>query len=829
MESTRQAKKPVQASLPDTVSLDASLPDLLKGASWIWSQTSARGQSVRQFRKIVRSHVLPRSVSLAIFAEARFHVWVNDHYISRGPAFHHPSRRPVQIHDLAPYWQAGDNVIAVLVFDPDVSQQTGTPTGMPGLIARIDLVDDQTGDTILHPSDASWSVNDATGYLSNVPRRGWALGYIDVIDASLAPHDWQEVDYSAAHWAPATVRNTDVSFSHQWLVQPLPLLRTRVEPVKHLLSHYAVHALPPVIRADDLPPEFGDKLSNEPWVAPDGLVVSTSDVPGTLTITGLAPQRGAALVFDLGSEFTGQVCFECTCPTSGTIDVGWSELMINGRPPVMRKRVSYADRLIAVAGENRWEPLSFSAGRYLVLVLREFDGPVQIRNLGMRVSEPDLDFRGHFESSDPVLNRIAELCVNCIRVGTQEGLMDCPTREQAPYLGDGNLIGKWLGMITGDYRHWKYLLQESFARQSPDGLLRDAIFSGHRRSILDYNLLAVIGARDYLQLTGDMETVQAVLPACRKVFRWFDSRCNSAGLIDTTHHRFIPEGDWDHTYDPATDAREWATILFIDHPGLGWHNVGEPEIDRRGVNTAINAVYLVAREALAELEHAVRGSASAIAPQAMKSSLRAFAYDPDHKVFADGSLNGKRLQQVSQQTNIWCLWADLLDEQKSQAVLDAILSDRDPNLARCGPYFFAYALPQMARLNRHSEALDLIRRLWKPMVDSDATTLWETFSGDDLDSRCHPWSAAPIEFLLCEVLGLKSLLDASTPDVLVPRVDLLDHAKGTLMTSRGAVSISWTRFNGKLQLSGELPAGVTAMLRTASGQTQVTGQWAWQE
>jgi hypothetical protein len=598
--------------------------------------------------------------------------------------------------------------------------------------------------------------------------------------------------------------------------------------VQKILGVHAVTTAQPIIRGGDDPSAFGEKLSCEPWLVPEGLELHSDPTGESIRVIGLTRKCGAAIVLDLGRELTGQICFDSVCPTTGTIDIGWSELIINGRPPVMRKKVSYADRLLAIAGENHWEPLSFSAGRYVVLVLRGFEGPVELRRVGMRTTEPELNWQGKFESSDLVLNKVWDLCVHTIRVGTQEGLMDCPTREQAPYLGDGNLIGRWLGMLSGDWRHWKYLVRESFVRQSPDGLLRDAVFSGQRRSILDYNLLAVIGVRDYLNFSGDLQTIREILPACRKVFRWFDARRNAQGLIDTSNHRMNPNGEWEQAYDPAGDRRDWATILFIDHPGLGWHNVGEPEIDRRGINAAINAVYIVARQALQELEAAVEGKSSDAS--AMKHALKSAMFDAQRNVFVDGVLNGSQLSQVSQQTNIWCLWANLCDDIEATKVLDCVLDDDQPNLARGGPYFFGYTLPQMARVGKHREALDLIRKLWRPMVDSDATTLWETFSGDGLDSRCHPWSAAPLEFLLCEILGLGSLLNPSNEAVCIPRIDLLDRAKGTLMTSRGPASIQWeTETDGSTKICGKIPDGISAKLLTPQRQLigMIHGTWSW--
>jgi len=78
-----------------------------------------------------------------------------------------------------------------------------------------------------------------------------------------------------------------------------------------------------------------------------------------------------------------------------------------------------------------------------------------------------------------------------------------------------------------------------------------------------------------------------------------------------------------------------------------------------------------------------------------------------------------------------------------QAMLDGY--DR---LCRCSPYFHFYFLPALRKAGLHREALTLIAREWGPMIEAGATTTWETFLGDEKDSLCHPWSTAPLLYLM---------------------------------------------------------------------------------
>jgi hypothetical protein len=805
---------------------DASFPE----AGRLWLGAAGPGPQTRLFRRVIDSPKAIQRARIGVFAETFYHLWINGHYIGRGPVFHHPHRRPVGWHDLTEFWRAGRNVIAVLVHAPNIALHNSVPSGEPGLTARITARDDR-GRDFNWDSDAAWRATNQSGWRTDAPRRGGVLGFIELFDVSGAPRDWRLPGFDDSGWPFAQVQPSSPDV-FRWIDSGVPTLRWTWRGAVGVLGLWRVGAssvsseVPPV-GAGAHPADFGKALDAEAWNE-DPQLRTQGLIEGTIRIDGLAPDRSAAVCLDLGKEYVGQILFECECPGAGVIDVGWSELLIEGRPPLMRKNCTYADRLYAVKGTNRWEPIGFSGGRYLALIFRGFDGPLTIGRIGMRATEPELNWAGEFHCEDEGLNKIWGLCARSLRVGVQEGLMDCPTREQAPYLGDGNLMGRWVGLLTGDWGHWRYLVRESFVRQSPDGLLRGAVFSGIRHSFIDYNLLAVIGARNYLYLSGDLETIRGVLEGCRRVFQWFDRRRDARGLVQTDWEEMNKTPQIENRFDLGSDQFPWAMNLFIDHPGLGWHNANEPGIDRRGTNAAINALYIVAARAMAELEEAAGhcGDGWRRAADETAAAMGVF-FNAQDMAFADGMKEGQRLDQISQQTNTWCLWAGVCPPELERAVMQRVCDDGDARMARSGPYFWTYMLAQLARLGMHRQGLDHLRARWGRMIDVGATTLWETFAGDHLDSRCHPWSAAPAEFLLTEILGLGGLLGQGQSSAYRPRVDLLREARGTIVTAGGPASIGWLTAGDFITLQGELPEGMAASLILPDGTEfqPVRGKW----
>ena len=803
----------------------------------VWLGREDETNATRLFRRRFRigGHVSEQTACLSLFADSRYHLWVNGTHVGRGPTFFHPHRRPVDIYDIAAYLRPGENVVAVLVHSVGIALHNYVPAGCPGLVARLELRAGN-GATQTIVTDASWKATAQTGWRTDTPQKTWAIGFVESFDARIAPAGWQEVDFNDTAWLAAEEHpQFQPGAPGVYHENSMPRLRFSWIPVRALLRVGIVPGLPHELRRSDDRSVYAAALMAEKWDA--GTTVELkgrlNDEGGGIVLESLTAGDGVGLSFDLGRQHTGAVCFTLECESEGTVDVGWSEVLEDGRPQMLRKKNSYADRYVARPGKNLWMPFNFSAGRYVCLILRGFTGRVRLHRIGMLASEPELDWSGSFACSDPTLNDIWALGVRTVRVGTQESLMDCPTREQAAYVGDGNPTASWIGRLTGDYSYWRELIRETFAVQNEEGQIKSIVFSGMRHILLDYSLLAIVGARDYLLETGDRETIHEILPACGKLLGWYRARCNAEGLFDLPWESLPSTDDWVRNPASAHDTvRDPGYNIFIDHPGLGWHNQNEPGIDRRGLNAAMNALLVLALRAAAEMmEEGDAGAAGDLSREADRLAAVAGQrfWNPAKGVFADGVLDGRLLPQISQQTNTWCIAAGFADAGRSHAVLQRILDPADTAMARSGPYFWYYMYGVLANAGMMNSALSETRRLWSKMLAGGATTAWETFAGDHLDSFCHPWSAAPVDFLLRHVAGIGSLPAEAAEIELRPRPDVLDQVEARVMTRRGPVILSWHREGRGTLLQGELPAGIAGRVCfPEGGMKRVTGRWTMQ-
>jgi hypothetical protein len=264
---------------------------------------------------------------------------------------------------------------------------------------------------------------------------------------------------------------------------------------------------------------------------------------------------------------------------------------------------------------------------------------------------------------------------------------------------------------------------------------------------------------------------------------------------------------------------------------MGWHNKQEAGVDRRGINAAINALIARAQRALAELEEVTGNSSTAARlrcdAEAMACRVHEAFFDSAQQVYVDGIFEGKPLKQISEQTNTWCILAGCCERSTAVAILQKMLLSDVPTIARNGPYSWAYLFPLLSDLGLTEIGLEAARKLWTRMLDGGADTLWETFLGDDLDTWCHPWSGAPIEFCLTGVLGLPALHTSRERIELRPRYDLLERAGGRMHTQFGPLSLSWEQHPGGAQLTGTLPSGASATVFAPDGRPlgSVSGNW----
>ncbi len=163
------------------------------------------------FRRTVHLNSAPDRVPARITADSRYALFINKQEVYGGLIRSQPRRILYDLFDLAPYLQAGENIIAVYVkyygtpksyWMPAVPNLTLGRTGI--LVFEADL---GGGNWLL--SDASWKARKFDAWSQD-----WRDGSEDIIeegvpieafDARRFPHDWRDGAFDDSNWGTAQV------------------------------------------------------------------------------------------------------------------------------------------------------------------------------------------------------------------------------------------------------------------------------------------------------------------------------------------------------------------------------------------------------------------------------------------------------------------------------------------------------------------------------------------------------------------------------------------------------------------------------------------------
>ncbi len=695
-------------------------------ARWVWAPASNRPNQFVVFARTLPATNAPLQVRIG--ASQAYELYLDGQFVGRGPVTGSDVWRLFDEYRWAPANGARDIEVAIVALHEN-PPPAATWTVEAGVIASFESEGWKFG------TDANWRVLALENWRACATKRGNVLGFCEDYDARLVPAGWDEKIFSPdENWANALeieLPNVD------WQARTTPYLKRRFVAPRTFWAWRAGESGAANVS------EISQFCDEEPLqLAAPPRAFELGELNALLA-------RGAnAFTFDLGAEHLGFPALKVRAPRGTVFEISGAELLQSAeegaRPAIFRKGTRYSVRL--TAGENLTDFVewNWSGFRYLHVVVRGAScgasGNVRIERAGCLERKLDLPrarplaraLQREMESDDE-LKRIFDLCRRTLEVGVQEHLIDCPTREQLQYWGDAVFVAQSLWLGWGEASVLRFFL-DCFIRVPlrSDGQIC-CVFPGQTAQVLlDYSLIPLIGQRFWRENTGEFYQPQETLEKSLALKRWYDARRDDDGLVSFDFELLKAQ----------------RLINFIDHPGLGWHNFPHRGIERHGTSAPLNLFLLGFVQTAAQIADASGDKrAASLARQAreMETALRRRFYDG--RVFHDVEPNVAGEMATSWQTNALAVYFGVLRDDEARRALGAML-DGYEELCRPSPYFHFFFLPALRLAGMESEARALIKREWAPMLAGGATTAWEGFLGDEKDSRCHPWSTAPFQFLL---------------------------------------------------------------------------------
>ncbi len=416
-----------------------------------------------------------------------------------------------------------------------------------------------------------------------------------------------------------------------------------------------------------------------------------------------------------------------------------------------------------------------SGFRFVYLELQSPDCLWQIKSVLGSFVYRELDYKGSFECSDPLLNRIYEVSAYTCHLNLQNLLWDGIKRDRLVWVGDTHPEMLTICALFGQ----NDTLDESlrFAR-------KHAPLPQFMNGMPSYSLWWLLILRDYYMATGDKKFLNEQKKYALALAKQMASFIHEDGCHDLPDY-FL---DWPTRHTPAAKAGvHGLLILTMDACAdlAKWY----------GDNEA-SAQY--AAHAAAMKQHCPD---CGTAKQAI--AMQTLAGIRDKKATAK-ELTADGAKGMSTFMSYYILKA--MSEDNMTAALSA-LRDYYGGMLSMGATTFWEDF-DLAWLG-NAAAIDEVVPAGKKDIHGDfGAFCYEGFR----HSLCHGWSSGPVPFLAERVLGIR-IEEAGCKTIrLQPDLGDLDWAKGTFPTPKGVLTVSVYRdSDGETHVAYEAPKGITIL------------------
>lgn len=491
---------------------------------------------------------------------------------------------------------------------------------------------------------------------------------------------------------------------------------------------------------------------------------------------------GVYLLVDLGRETAGLFTLDIEGEAGTAVDVAYGEQLDD-----LRVRASVGGRNFAFSYTCRDGRQQFTHffkridGRYVQLHISGVKKGVTLYYAGMRPTEYPLEFRGSFDCSDRLFNKIHDVSARTLHLCMHEHYEDTPWREQALYAMDSRNQA-----LCGYYCFGEYDFPESafslFAENvGEDGFMEICAPACEGITIPSFSLAWVLAIHDLVLFSGRIMVAERLLPTVKRVLDACAGRME-AGLMKT------PNGDryW--------NFYEWADGL---DDTLAFTNPSAR--DEKRLDAPLNLFFCLALEAGSKLAGWCGESEAAEKYAALLAQVR----EAFHKTFWDGEkkvyktyAGGSAPSHYAELTQSLALCAGAVPAGCA-GIVRARLAARDNGLVRTTLSHALFKYEALLQEPRKYATLvfEDIAADWGHMLYSGATSFWETIKGaDDFDkagSLCHGWSAVPLYFFYAYLLGVKPVGPGFSKYITEPVRTVVDRVSGRVPTPDGGIEVSW--------------------------------------
>lgn len=598
-----------------------------------------------------------------------------------------------------------------------------------------------------------------------------------------------------------------------WKTAQGPVLRNNV----YLGEHYDARK---EIKGWDTP-SFDDALWKNAEAltqAPTGTLTAQMQPPIRITKvfhpTRMAEVRPGVFVFDMGQNFAGVVRLKVKGQKGSTIKIRYGEdIYSDGSLNVMtsvagqQKKIWNADweqpgqpqtawqedrYTLKGEGTEIWAPrFTFHGFRYVEIT--GWHGRPSLENIeGLRLNA-DLPKNGSFECSNPMLNKLNEVLDYTFLSNVFSVQSDCPAREKFGYGGDIVGVARTFCWFYDMENFYRKAIRDFANDQRPSGgMTETAPFNGiadkglgEDSGPIGWQLAFAFMQKQLYDYYGDLETIKTYYPTFVKQVEFIRSQAKDNRIEDCINdHESLEQRipalfATAHYYHHTLLVSEFASLLNKQEDAKKYKDLSEE------IKKAFISQFLIS---------------------------------------GDGTVgNGTQAAQA------FALYYGLLPDTEKDAALDGLLKaieKRDGHIAAG-----IFGVPAILNVLRENDRNDIAYKMvtqtsfpgWGHMLQSGATTLWETWQySDNVYSHNHPMFGSVGEWMYQSLGGINSIAPGFSEIAIKPQpTEGLDWVNCCYQSVNGEITSNWKAENGTFTLHVRIPVNSKAIVyipapRTAS-------------
>ena len=453
------------------------------------------------------------------------------------------------------------------------------------------------------------------------------------------------------------------------------------------------------------------------------------------------------------------------------------------------------DSLVCDGAPFAFEPFWWEAGRYIRLIVKTAEAPLEIASLALRETHYPHRFASRFACNDRRWGDVFKIAKRALEMCSHETYFDCPYYEQLMYVGDTRLEALVTYATTRDDRLPRkavYLFDES---RDQTGLTRSRTPSIEPQVIPPFSLWWIFMVHDHAFWRDDLAFVRDRMPGVRAVIEAFRRNIHEDdGLLHGVQ-------GWNFT--------DWVPT---------WQPGGVPPDGHRGANATINLQFVWALRTAAELEGLFGERELAARDRRLARDIAAAAkrhfWVPSRGLFAENKAHDCFSEHAQ------CMAVLGGSVPKGADIAAALLGAQD--LERTTIYFSHYLFETLRVLGRTDAIYDRLG-LWFEHAGRGLKTTIE--SPEPTRSDCHAWGAHPMFHVYATFAGIRPAASGFRKVLITPQPGPLQELDVAMVHPAGGfVTLQAKRDRrGALHGTASVPDGIEATLVLPAGERCWTG------